>query len=168
MEKGQEQLFEQYRHFFYITNDRDLPVEEVVFTANDRCDQENLIEQLKNGVHAMRNPFDNLHSNWAYMVMATSARTPSMVDLLDSTAAGSRRNTYDAQKQAVPMEFRPSRIRHVDLAHHRRWGGDPSIDRPNTSRRPHRRPSHEIGGTLVVRPKRTKFKRQDYAKHSLV
>jgi hypothetical protein len=65
VEQGQEQLFEQYRYFFYITNERELPAEEVVFTANDRCDQENLIEQLKNGVHAMRNPLNNLHSNWA-------------------------------------------------------------------------------------------------------
>ena len=27
VEKGQERLFEQYRYFFYITNERDLPVE---------------------------------------------------------------------------------------------------------------------------------------------
>ena len=37
--------------------------------------QENLIEQLKNGVQAMRNPLDNLHSNWAYMVMCSLAWT---------------------------------------------------------------------------------------------
>ena len=44
-------LFEEYRYFFYITNDRELTAEQVVFSANDRCDQENLIAQLKNGVH---------------------------------------------------------------------------------------------------------------------
>ncbi len=38
--------------------------------ANGRCDQENVIEQLKNGVNAMRMPVRDLESNWAYMVMA--------------------------------------------------------------------------------------------------
>ena len=50
--KGQLRLFEEYRYSFYITNDRTMTAEEVVFSANDRCDQENLIAQLKGGVHA--------------------------------------------------------------------------------------------------------------------
>ncbi len=33
--KGQLQLFEEYRYFFYITNDRKMAAEEVVFSAND-------------------------------------------------------------------------------------------------------------------------------------
>ena len=41
--------------------------------ANGRCDQENVIEQLKNGVNAMRMPVDDLLSNWAYMVMSALA-----------------------------------------------------------------------------------------------
>jgi len=49
VEKGQQKLFEEYRYFFYITNDRESSAEQIVFLANDRCDQENLIEQLKNG-----------------------------------------------------------------------------------------------------------------------
>jgi hypothetical protein len=72
-DQGQLRLFEEYRYFFYITNDRDLTAEEVVFSANDRCDQENLIAQLKNGVHALTTPVDDLVSNWAYMVMASLA-----------------------------------------------------------------------------------------------
>ena len=39
--------------FFYITNDWESSAAEIVFTANDRCNQENLIEQHKNGVHAL-------------------------------------------------------------------------------------------------------------------
>jgi len=73
VEKGQEKLFEEYRYFFYITNDRKSTPRQIVFTANDRCDQENLIEQLKNGVRSMSNPLDSLLSNWAYMVMASLA-----------------------------------------------------------------------------------------------
>jgi hypothetical protein len=41
--------------------------------ANERCDQENVIEQLKNGVGALRVPLYDLVSNWAYMVMASLA-----------------------------------------------------------------------------------------------
>ena len=44
-----------------------------MFSANDRCDQENLIAQLKSGVHALTTPVDDLVSNWAYMVMASLA-----------------------------------------------------------------------------------------------
>jgi Transposase DDE domain group 1 len=71
--KGQLRLFEEYRYFFYITNDRTMTAEEVVFSANDRCDQENLIAQLKGGVYALTTPVDDLISNWAYMVMASLA-----------------------------------------------------------------------------------------------
>mgnify|MGYP006368053475 FL=1 len=41
--------------------------------ANGRCDQENVIEQLKNGVNAMKLPVRDLVSNWAYMVIASLA-----------------------------------------------------------------------------------------------
>jgi Transposase DDE domain group 1 len=73
VDKGQLRLFEEYRYFFYITNDRKMTAEEVVFSANDRCDQENLIAQLKSGVPALKAPVDDLDSNWAYMVMTSLA-----------------------------------------------------------------------------------------------
>jgi len=47
----------------------------VVWFCNERCNQENLIEQLKNGVNALRMPVDGLVSNWSYMVMASLAWT---------------------------------------------------------------------------------------------
>ena len=72
-DRGQMRLFEEYRYFFYITNDRVTPADQIVFSANDRCDQENLIAQLKSGVHALTTPVDDLVSNWAYMVMASLA-----------------------------------------------------------------------------------------------
>ncbi len=73
VERGEKVLFDEIRYFFYITNRRDLEREEVVQDANDRCNQENVIEQLKNGVNAMRIPVNDLNSNWAYMVMAALA-----------------------------------------------------------------------------------------------
>jgi len=73
VEKGEHRLFDDIRYFFYITNDRKTVVDEVVFFANKRCDQENVIAQLKSGVNAFRIPSDGLESNWAYMVIAALA-----------------------------------------------------------------------------------------------
>ena len=73
--KGQQWLFDDIRHFFYITNRTDLTAAEVVLFANARCNQENLIEQLKNGLNALRMPTGDLVSNWAYAVMASLAWT---------------------------------------------------------------------------------------------
>jgi len=71
--KGEHVLIDEIRYFFYITTRSDLTASEVVYCANERCDQENVIEQLKNGVNAMRLPVYDLVSNWAYMVMAALA-----------------------------------------------------------------------------------------------
>jgi Transposase DDE domain group 1 len=73
MAKGERLLFDRIVYFFYITNDRDLTAAEVVFSANDRCDQENLLAQLHSGTCALRAPVNDLESNWAYMVMTALA-----------------------------------------------------------------------------------------------
>jgi hypothetical protein len=73
VEEGQARLFDEIRYRFYLTNDREITPRGAVFKANDRCDQENLIAQLKGGVHALRAAVDNLVSNWAYMVMTSLA-----------------------------------------------------------------------------------------------
>jgi hypothetical protein len=73
VQRGEHCLFDDERYFFYITNDRDMTMEQVVFFANDRCNQENVIAQLKSGVNALRMPSDSLVSNWAYMVIAALA-----------------------------------------------------------------------------------------------
>ena len=98
----------EYRYFFYITNDRLGTPEQVVFSANDRCDQENLIEQMKNGVRAMRNPLDNLYSNWAYMVCASLAWTlKAWCGLLLPVAPGRYEGRHREQKRKlVRMEFK--------------------------------------------------------------
>ena len=75
VERGQQHLFDQTRYLFYVTNAHDgaLTPAEVVWEANARCNQENVIEQLKHGVQALRMPADGLVSNWAYAVIATLA-----------------------------------------------------------------------------------------------
>jgi hypothetical protein len=74
-ERGEVALLDEIRYFFYVTNDPKMTREDVVGHANARCDQENLIEQLKNGVNALRVPVYDLVSNWAYMVIASLAWT---------------------------------------------------------------------------------------------
>lgn len=73
IEKGDRALFDDIRFFFYITNDWKTSRSDIVFTANDRCNQENLIRQLNGGVQSLQMPVDNLASNWSYMVMASLA-----------------------------------------------------------------------------------------------
>lgn len=73
--KGERALFDDIRYFFYITNIVDMSTEEIVLFCNDRCNQENLIQQLKNGLNALRAPVGDLVSNWAFMVMASLAWT---------------------------------------------------------------------------------------------
>jgi len=72
-EKGEVRLFDEVRYCFFITNEWVAEADEVVFGANGRCDQENLISQLHSGVRALRAPVDNLLSNWAFMVMTALA-----------------------------------------------------------------------------------------------
>jgi Transposase DDE domain group 1 len=73
VEQGEQLLFDRLVYFFYLTNDWVLEPDEIVFGANDRCDQENLLAQLKGGVRALTAPVDNLVSNWAYMAMTALA-----------------------------------------------------------------------------------------------
>ena len=71
--RGQTKLFDDTRCFFYITNDWEKPAEEIVFEANGRCNQENLLAQFKGDVRSLTAPVDGLLSNWAYMVMGSLA-----------------------------------------------------------------------------------------------
>ena len=71
--QGEEALFDRIVYFFTITNEWVLEADEIVFAANDRCHQENLLAQLLGEVRALTAPVDNLVSNWAYMVMTALA-----------------------------------------------------------------------------------------------
>ena len=104
---AEELLFDDIRYFFYITNDTSTPAHEIVLLANGRCNQENLIEQLKNGVRAMQMPVDNLISNWAYMVMASMAWSLKAWFALSLPETGRWAEKYKSEKSAVlRMEFK--------------------------------------------------------------
>ena len=105
-EKGQLVLFEEYRPYFSITNDRTITAAEVVFLANDRCDQENLIAQLKD-VGAMAMPTGDLVSNWAYLVMASLAWSLKAWAALLLPEGGRWGAKYQkAKRSLMRMEFR--------------------------------------------------------------
>jgi len=116
IDKGQLRLFEEYRYFFYITNDRTMSAEEVVFSANDRCDQENLIAQLKSGVHALKAPVDDLVSNWAYMVMASLAWSLKAWAALLVPVSPRHAAKHTAEKRTLlRMEFATFRAAFIEM-----------------------------------------------------
>jgi hypothetical protein len=106
VQMGQRELFPDVRYFFYLTNDRSTPADEIVRKANRRCNQENLIEQLKNGVRALTGPLDSLQSNWAYMVMASLAWTLKAwaALLLPETGRWAEKHRQEKQR-LLRMEF---------------------------------------------------------------
>jgi hypothetical protein len=107
VEEGQLRLLDEVRYLFYLTNDRAATPRELVFKANDRCDQENLHAQLKGGVHALRAAVDNLTSNWAYMVMTGLAWNLKAWFALSVPEYPRHQEVHRAQKRALlRMEFK--------------------------------------------------------------
>ena len=108
VERGERRLFDDIRYFLYVTNDREMTRAEVVFFANDRCNQENVIGQLKTGVNALRMPSDGLVSNWAYMVIAALAwNLKAWYGLMAQTKA--------ARRDILRMEFKRFLVSFVQI-----------------------------------------------------
>lgn len=106
--EGKNLLFPEVRYFFYVTNDDSLSMFDVVKEANQRCNQENLIEQHKNGVHSLRAPLDTLESNWAWMVinsLAWSIKAWISLTAVAFAAKGSDQEKKDAEV-LLKMEFK--------------------------------------------------------------
>ena len=101
-------MFPDERYFFYITNDWEATAAEVVFEANDRCHQENLIAQLKSGVRCLHAPVDNLESNWAYMLMTALAwNLKAWWALMLPAPPGCWQEKHQTEKQwALKLEFK--------------------------------------------------------------
>jgi len=107
VERGQKVLYPEFRYFFYITNRRDLTAREVVLFANDRCNQEKLIGQLKAPVSALKAPVDGLVSNWAYMVMVSLAWSlKAWFALLLPTRGRWKERRQQEQDSVRRMEFK--------------------------------------------------------------
>ena len=107
VEKGEAVLFDDIRYFFYITNDWDLSSDEVVEEARQRCNQENLIAQLKGGVRALHAPVNTLQANWAYMIMAALAwNLKAWIALLVPVSPRWAAAHLEQRRRLLTMDFR--------------------------------------------------------------
>lgn len=108
-EPGQGRLFEDYRYFFYITNDWTSTAAEIVYAANHRCNQENDLAQLHD-LRALHAPVDNLISNNAYMLMAALGWNLKAWLALSTPEPASdgpvRRQRREEKHTLLRMEFR--------------------------------------------------------------
>ena len=108
--KGQRKLIDDTPYLFYITNaspskksDR-----QVVFAANDRCDQENTISQMK-ACGALTAPLDNLVSNWTYMVIASLAWSLKIWSglMVQPRGVGKAKKTQaEIKRRVIRMDFK--------------------------------------------------------------
>ena len=107
-ERGQLSLGTNIRYFFYVTNDPDLPIDQVVFHANERCNQENLIAQLKSGVNSLKGPLNKFVANWVLMVTASLAWSLKawMALLLPSSPDHPPKEDEAERNRLLRMDFR--------------------------------------------------------------
>ena len=106
-ERGQRCIKSLHRYFFYVTNDRQLTCDEVVRESNGRCNQENLLAQLKGAVAALRAPLNTLESNWVYMICASIAWSlKTWLALLLPVHPRWRTAHEEARDRVLRMEFR--------------------------------------------------------------
>jgi hypothetical protein len=103
----QGRLIRDYRYFFYITNDRQSPPAEVVYSANDRCQQENVLAQLA-ALRALHAPVHDLESNEAYMLMTALAwNLKAWLALsLDEGSGGGKEERRIEKRRLLGLEFR--------------------------------------------------------------
>ena len=96
-----------HRYFFYLTDDRESTPDQIVFSANDRCQQENILAQL-HALRALHAPVDNLLSNWAYMLMASLAwNLKAWLALWTMPQSGRHKEKQQAENERLlKMEFR--------------------------------------------------------------
>jgi hypothetical protein len=129
VERGEQVLFEQFRYFFYITNDWEMSADEVVGHARSRCNQENLIAQLKGQVRALHAPVNTLNANWAYMTMTALAWSlKAWCALLLPVSPRWAQRHEDERQRLLKMEFRTFRQAFIKIpcqivkgGRHLRW-----------------------------------------------
>ena len=116
IERGENVLFDEHRYFFYITNDWTLTAEQVIAEAHQRCNQENLIGNLKHGVRALHAPVNTLHANWAYMTMTSLAWTLKAWCALMLPITPRWQAQHEQQRDRIlTMEFRTFRAALTDI-----------------------------------------------------
>lgn len=107
--RGQQKLFDDRPYFFYISNApaSTKSARQIVFAANDRCDQENIISQLK-ACGALAAPLDSLVSNWAYMAIASLAWSLKIWSALVIQPRGpepAKQQQAETKRRVLRMDF---------------------------------------------------------------
>jgi hypothetical protein len=105
VKEGQKLLVPDISYFFYLTNDRKTSDLGIVFESNDRCNQENLIGQLKSGMDTLRMPLDNLYSNLVCMIAASLAWTLKSWSALFLSAEEDKQEEIRRKDRLLRMEF---------------------------------------------------------------
>ena len=84
-----------------------MTADEVIDQARQRCNQENLISQLKSGVRALHAPVNTRYANWAYMTIAALAWTLKAwcALLLPVTPRWAERHN-EQRRRLLTMDFR--------------------------------------------------------------
>ena len=106
VKKGQELLLPEVRYFFYLSNDCDRSASEIVFESNARCNQENLLSQLKSGMNALSMPLDTLNANGVYLVCGCLAWSLKCWSALWLVVDGRKREERAGKERLLTMEFR--------------------------------------------------------------
>lgn len=117
--QGQQKLFDDSPYFFYITNvpTSDASQRAVVGQSNQRCDQENLIAQLK-GLGGLAAPLSDLVSNGAYMVTAALAWNLKCwlgLSLTETGPPAARERRRADKQRIVRMDFSTFRQRLLEI-----------------------------------------------------
>lgn len=117
--QGQQKLFDDSPYFFYITNLTHTGASpgQVVSESNQRCDQENILAQLKS-MGALAAPLSDLTSNGAYMVMAALAWNLKCWLGLSITETGgpdAREKRRSEKRRIVRMDFSTFRQTLIDI-----------------------------------------------------
>jgi hypothetical protein len=107
--RGQQKLFDDEPYFFYVSNAAASAksARQIVFAANDRCDQENTISQLK-ACGALAAPLHDLVSNWAYMAIASLAWSLKIWAGLMIRPRGSsqvKQQQAETKRRVIRMDF---------------------------------------------------------------
>ena len=105
VKEGQLELMPEIRYFFYLTNDYEQSASAIVFESNERCNQENLLSQLKSGMNALSMPLNTLTANWVYLVAGCLAWSLKCWTALCLVPDGRKPEAVKRRDRLLKMEF---------------------------------------------------------------
>ena len=105
VKEGQKLLLPEIRYFFYLTNDYEQSASAIVFESNKRCNQENILSQLKSGMNVLSMPLNTLTANWVYLIAGCLAWSLKCWTALYLVPDGRKREEMERRDRLLKMEF---------------------------------------------------------------